>query len=53
MRKSRREEREMMWSMWERKKMNFGNDIVQKKKKKNCDNWIVEIGGLKKLKNKK
>ena len=32
------------------KKMNFDNDIA---KKKICGNWIAEIGGLKKEKEKK
>ena len=49
-RKSRREEREMMWWMWERKKW---ISIMILPKKKNCGNWIAEIGGLKKEKEKK
>ena len=55
LRKNRREEREMMWRMCERGK---GISIMilpkkkNKKKKPNCGNWIVEIGGLKKKKKK-
>ena len=50
LRKSSREEREMMWWMWERKKW-ISTMILPKKK--NCGNWIAEIGGLKKEKEKK
>ena len=32
------------------RKRNFGNDIAQKKKKKNYGNWIAKIGGLNKKK---
>ena len=49
LRKSRREEREMMWQMWEREK-GISAMILQKKKKKR--NWIAEIGRLKKEKKK-
>ena len=52
LRKSKREEREMMWRMWEREK-EISAMILPKKKNWNYGNWIVEIGGLKKEKKKK
>ena len=55
LRKSKREEREMMWRKWEREKRNFGNGIVEiSAQKKQVD--LPEIGDwdqnlLKKKKN--
>ena len=48
LRKSRREEREMMWRMWEREK-----GISAMILPKFFFFWIAEIGGLKKRKKKK
>ena len=39
---------EMMWRMWEREKEISTMILPKEKKKLNCGNWIVEIGGIKK-----
>ena len=52
MRKSKREEREMMWRKWEREKRNFGNGIAEIwAQKKQVD--LPEIGDWLDLKKKK
>ena len=54
LRKSMREEREMMWRMEREKGISaiiLSKMKLKKKKKLNYGNWIVEIEGLKKEKN--
>ena len=48
LRKSRREEREMMWQIYKREKGILVMKLPKKKKNLNCGNWIAKIRGLKK-----
>ena len=51
LRKSRREEREMMWQIYKREKGILVMKLPKKKKNLNCGNWIAKIRGLKKKEN--